>query len=123
MKFTTFAVLASAVAAQSNSTSNSTEWQPAMCETTEDCMTPEILDGLTLAYPEVQGTMDDIICAYFEVGEGDDEDGEIIMDICTFTANCESEGNEAGEWWYIGCDGASNLVAAGTAALMLAYAM
>ena len=66
MKFATFAALATAVSAQTNSTNTTTdEWKPIDCSVTDDCMTDDILAQLNNEWAkyEVEGTMDDVICA------------------------------------------------------------
>ena len=68
------------------------------------------------------GTLDDLICARI-VGKYGMESFEIST--CTLTYACDEAGeDEDGTKWEFSCDdGASKLVAAGTALLMLAYAM
>ena len=125
MKFATFAALATAVSAQANSTAtNSTdEWKPIDCMTTDDCMTDDILATLNneFAMYEVEGTMDDVICAEVSGMTDDGEEWEAMT--CTLIYACDESGYEDGTTWEYDCEGASKLVAAGTAMLMLAYSM
>ena len=124
MKFATFAALATAVSAQTNSTDTTKEeWKPIECSVTDDCLTDDILAQVNKEFAEddIEGTMDDLICAY-AFGETDDgEEWEAMT--CTLAFACGESGYEDGSTWQVDCEGASKLVAAGTAMLMLAYSM
>ena len=87
---------------------------------------------MTLDYPDYDVTMEDLVCAYYEIGEGSmsldmfiANDGETLYNFCVHSSACETEGSLGGdEWWYVGCDdSASKLVAAGATALLLAFTM
>ena len=96
-----------------------------MCMENLDCQEQATLDSVTLDYPDYDVTMEDLVCAYYQMGEGDEEDGEFLYDFCVHSSACETEGSLGGdEWWYVGCDdSASKLVAAGATALLLAFTM
>tara|TARA_B110001450_G_C17248005_1_gene330270 strand:+ start:242 stop:532 length:291 start_codon:yes stop_codon:yes gene_type:complete len=96
-----------------------------MCVEDADCQEQQVLDQITLEYPDYEVDMDDLLCGYYEIGEGEEEDGEILYNFCTHSSACETEGSlDNDQWWYVGCDdGASQIAVAGATALLLAMNM
>ena len=108
------------------------DWVPIVCTSNDDCMDQSIVDQLNAEYETDYG-MENTVCADLIYGEGEDDPGYVLTPFCEFEAFCETEDwdqdtPDADDWWFVYCgdeewSGASNLVAASTAAFMLAYSL
>ena len=119
MKFATLALLATVAYAQDEAPADDAAADadaPAAPECAEECAEEES-------------------CGVKTEGVYPDEEGTAGEPACVATADCETQGvDEEGSWWSVSCggapaeddmmeEGASKMVAAASAVLMLAYAM